>query len=79
MNIHAEFLYAKICPVPTDGALRVRDGFNQGFSLRHAVQESFSDWSLKFGWIIREGESTTLFDCTFDVLRVNEAEANVRK
>jgi hypothetical protein len=43
------------------------------------VQERFSDWSCEFGWIIREGESTTLLDCIFDVLGVNEAEANVRK
>ena len=79
VKIRAELFYAKICPVSSDGALRVRDGFHQGLSLRHAVQESFSDWSRKFGGIISEGESTTLFNCTFDVLGVNEAEPTVRK
>ena len=79
VKIRAELFYAKICPVSSDGALRVRDGFNQGLSLRHAVQESFSDWSRQLGWIIRESESTTLLDCTLDVLGANEAEANVRK
>ena len=77
VNIHAKFFDVMFRPVSSNGVLRIRDGFHQGLPLGHTVQESLSDWSRELGRIIHEGESTTLFNSTLHIFRVDETEANV--